>query len=70
MFNMMGVALNIFDAILGFFSELCKIIYPEYILYGAVGLLLLAILITLIVTDKTYEVRILKYVKQSNKYFV
>jgi len=72
MFNLLGAAnagLNIFEKMVIFFASLREFVIPEYVLYGGVGLLCLMILVTLAVSGKTYEVKVLKFVKNSNKYF-
>ena len=62
--------LKIFDSILGFLIELGKILTTmDYIVFGAVGLLFLSIFICLIVSNNTYEVKILRYLNKMNKYF-
>lgn len=62
--------LKIFESILGFLTELGKILTSmDFILYGALGLLFLCIFICLIVSNNTYEVKILKYLTKMNKYF-
>ena len=73
MFNFLArveaTGIDIFGKILNFFYELKEIVYPEYVLYGSVALLFLMVFICLIVTNKTYEMKVLNYVKSSNKYF-
>ena len=73
MLNLLGATqttgLNIFETMIIFFANLREFVIPEYVLYGAFGLLLLIILITLVISNKTYEVKVLQYVKKSNKYF-
>lgn len=73
MLNLFGAAqqtgLNIFETMIIFFANLREFVVPEYVLYGAAGLLFLMILITLAVSNKTYEVKVLDFVKKSNKYF-
>lgn len=64
-----SAGLGLFDQIYNFFDQLQTIVNPEYVMYGAVGLLSLVILICLAVTGKTYEVKALKYVKSCNSYF-
>jgi len=61
--------LKIFETMVIFFANLREFITTEYILYGGVGLLFLLVLITLMISSKTYEVKALKYVKKLNRYF-
>lgn len=73
MFNFLAITtstgLGIFDKILSFFYELKVVLTTEYVLYGSVALLFLVILICLAVSNRTYEAKVLKYVKNNNKYF-
>ena len=73
MFNLLGASqtagLNIFETMVIFFANLREFVIPEYVLYGAAGLLFLMILITLGISNKTYEVQVLNFVKKSNRYF-
>jgi len=65
-----AVQLNIFSSIMGFLTELGKILNTmDYVVFGAVGLLFLSIFICLIVSNNTYEVKILRYLNKMNKYF-
>lgn len=73
MFNFLAITtstgLGIFDKILNFFYELKVVLTTEYVLYGSIALLFLVILICLAVSNRTYEAKVLKYVKNNNKYF-
>lgn len=65
-----ALELRIFNSILGFLTELSNILSNmDYVLFGAVGLLFLCIFICLIVSNNTYEVKVLKYLNKMNRYF-
>ncbi len=71
MFSFLGETdFKIFSSILGFLTEIGKILTNmDYIVFGAFGILFLSILICLIVSSNTYEVKILRYINKMNKYF-
>lgn len=65
---------KIWSSLVGFLTETGKLISdstgdPSYILLVGVGLVLIAVIITLIRTSYTYEVRLLRAVNRMNRYF-
>lgn len=64
-----GAGIKLFEKMFNFFYELKQVLHVEFILYASIALLCLVILICLAVSSKTYEAKVLKYVKTSNKYF-
>ena len=65
---------RIWSSLVSFLTEVGKLISdstgdPSYILITGVGLVLIAIIITLIRTSCTYEVRFLRAVNKMNRYF-
>ena len=76
MFSFLGETIfqKLWSSLVGFLTEVGKLVSdstgtPAYILIAGVGLVLIAIIITLIRTAFTYEVRILRAVNKMNKYF-
>lgn len=61
--------MNVFKSITSFFKELSNYVTFDYIVYGSVGLLVLVMVISLIRTNYTYEVKLLRNVSKLNKYF-
>lgn len=61
--------MNVFKTLTSFFKELSNYVTFDYIVYGAVGLLVLVMIIAIIRTNHTYEVKLLKSVSKLNKYF-
>ena len=73
MFNFLGhisaSGVDIFGKIVTFLQQLSIILPVEFVLYGAVGVLFFIVLICLGISNKTYEVKALKFVKTNNAYF-
>lgn len=67
--NLMLVA-NIFNSLSEFFQELGNYITFDYLVLGGLGLLLLTIVVSIIRTSRTYEVKLLKNINKLNKYFI
>ena len=61
---------NIFNSLSEFFQELGNYITFDYLVLGGLGLLLLTIIVSVIRTSKTYEVKLLKNITKLNKYFI
>ena len=60
---------NIFESLLSYIEELGKIVEFEYLLIGGVGLMIVAILLCLLRSSYTYEVKMLRTLGKLNKYF-
>lgn len=60
---------NIFNSLSEFFRELSGYVTFDYLVLGGLGLLLLTIIVSIIRTGKTYEVKLLKNINKLNKYF-
>lgn len=61
--------MNIYNSITAFLKDLGNYITFDYLAYAGLGLLFLVLLISVIRTGKTYEVRLLKQITKLNKYF-
>lgn len=61
--------MNIFNSLTSFLKELSNYITFDYLVFGSLGLLLLVLIISIIRTGFTYEVKLLKNINKLNKYF-
>lgn len=52
--------MNIFNSLTSFLKELSNYITFDYLVFGSLGLLLLVLIISIIRTGFTYEVKLLK----------
>lgn len=71
MFRLLGdnAPTSIFNSIVSFMQEVSKIMEWEYILYIGLGLIILAIVFSLIRSAYTYELKMLRTLKRLNAYF-
>ncbi len=60
---------NVFNSLSEFFQELGNYVTFDYLVLGGLGLLLLTILVSLVRTSFTYEVKLLRNINKLNKYF-
>ena len=60
---------NIFNSLSQFFQELGNYVTFDYLVLGGLGLLVLTIIISIIRSSNTYEVKLLKSINKLNKYF-
>lgn len=61
---------KIFDAFVTFLKQVGNFVTFDYLLIGSLALLLVLVLLCYLRTRRTYEVKLLKTVKNLNKYFI
>ncbi len=70
MFRLLAeTGINVFESLLSYIEEIGKIIEFEYLLLGGVGLTIVTILLTLLRSSYTYEVKMLRTLNRFNRYF-
>lgn len=61
--------MNIFNSLTAFLKELSNYVTFDYLVYGSLGLTLLVLVIAIIRTNYTYEVKLLRDITKLNRYF-
>lgn len=61
--------MNIFNSLTAFLKELSNYVTFDYLVYGSLGLTLLVLVSSIIRTNFTYEVKLLRNVTKLNRYF-
>ena len=61
--------MNIFNSLTAFLKELSNYVTFDYLVYGSLGLTLLVLVGSLLRTNFTYEVKLLRNINKLNRYF-
>ena len=61
--------MNIFNSLTAFLKELSNYVTFDYLVYGSLGLTLLVLVVSMLRTNFTYEVQLLRNINKLNRYF-